>query len=55
MRVCLYLPMSVLLVHALRVENQTYEKLFELECAASRRCACAVRVVEIRIQELKAS
>jgi hypothetical protein len=54
MRVCLYLPMSVLLVRALGVKNQNYEYLFELDCAASRRCACVVRVVEIRIQELKA-
>jgi|AntRauMFilla1563_2_1112583.scaffolds.fasta_scaffold77487_1 hypothetical protein len=36
------------------VGNQNYEYLFELDCAASRRCACVVRVVEIRIQELKA-
>jgi len=54
MRMCLYLSMSVLLVRALRVENRNYEQLSEFECAASRRCACVVRVVEVGIQELKA-
>ena len=33
--------------------NQNYEYLFELDCAASRRCACVVRVVVIRIQGIE--
>jgi len=60
MRLCLYLPMSVLLVPHLCVacacaggRNSNYEYLFELDCAASRRCACVVRVVKIRIQEIE--
>ena len=60
MRLCLYLPMSVLLVPHVCVacacvggRNQNYEYLFELDCADSRRCACVVRVVEIRIQGIE--